>query len=239
MSWGPQRRFWQAAHVRPAPDGFTVALDARTLQTPAGVPLLLPTEALARAIAAEWDALEAEVMPERLPFTRAANAAIDRVGLHRDAVVDGIAVYGDSDLLCYRAAAPAALAERQAVAWDPWLLWSAQALHAPLVAVTGVMHHPQPAPSLAALRAAVDAEDGFGLTALHELVALSGSLVLGLAVARGALDAETAWTLSRVDETWQAEQWGLDAEAEAAAERRRDAFLQAQALITLAAPPAG
>jgi chaperone required for assembly of F1-ATPase len=233
VNWGPQRRFWQTATVRPEPDGFAIALDARLLRTPAGAPLVLPTEALADAIAAEWAALDTEIRPERLPFTRSANSAIDRVIPHCAAVVDAIAAYGETDLLCYRAATPAALADRQAAAWDPWLHWSARTLHAPLVAVTGVMHHPQPDRSRAALRAAVADLDAFRLTALHDLVALSGSLVLGLAVARGALDAAEAWDLSRLDETWQAEQWGLDAEAEAAAAVHRGNFMRARALLDL------
>ena len=235
MTWAPRRRFWRAAVVRPEPGGFAVSLDARLLQTPAGAPLLLPTPALAQAVAAEWDALDAEIRPERLPFTRAANSAIDRVARQRDAVVEAVADYGGSDLLCYRAAEPDSLAARQAAGWDSWLQWSARELRAPLVAVTGVMHHPQPAPSLAALRAAVAAHDAFALTALHELVALSGSLVLGLAVSRGALDGAAAWELSRIDETWQAEQWGLDAEAEATAEIRRADFLRARDLLALLA----
>jgi chaperone required for assembly of F1-ATPase len=232
MSW-PRRRFWRAAQVQPEAGGYGVALDARALRTPEGAPLAVPTAALAQAIAAEWEAVDGEIRPERLPLTRAANSAIDRVARRREAVVEGIADYGHSDLLCYRAAEPATLAARQAAGWDPWLQWSAQALHAPLIAVTGVMHEPQPAPSLAALRAAVAEEDAFGLTALHELVSLSGSLVLGLAVARRALGAAAAWELSRIDETWQAEQWGLDAEAEAAAEARRADFLRAEAMLAL------
>ena len=146
-------------------------------------------------------------------------------------VVDAIAAYGASDLLCYRAAAPEALAERQAAGWDPWLRWAARRHGAPLVAVTGVIHQPQPPASLAALRRAVAAHDAFELTALHELVALSGSLVLGLAVAEGALEPERGFALSRLDETWQAEHWGLDAEAEAAAAAREADFLQARRLL--------
>jgi chaperone required for assembly of F1-ATPase len=236
--WAPRRRFWRAATVRPAPGGFAVDLDDRPLRTPASRPLVLPTEALARAVAAEWDALGSEIDPHRLPLTRAANSAIDRVAGQRDAVIDAIAGYGGSDLICYRADAPAGLVARQADGWDPWLAWSARTLGAPLVAVAGVMHQPQPAPSLAALRAAVTEQQAFGLTALHELVTLSGSLVLGLAVARGALDAEAAWELSRIDETWQVEHWGLDAEAEAASERRRKAFLRAAAMLALLGEPA-
>ena len=149
--------------------------------------------------------------------------------------MDAIAAYGGADLLSYRAAAPEALAERQAAGWDPWLSWAARNLGAPMVAVTGIVHEPQPAPTLAALRAAVEAHDAFALVALNELVTLSGSLVLGLAVARGALDAEKAWELSRIDETWQAEQWGADAEAEALAAGRRDDFLRARRLLDLLA----
>ncbi len=233
MSWTPQRRFWQRAEVRPRDDGFAVALDGRPLRTPAGAPLLLPTAALAAAVAAEWQALTAEILPERLPFTRAANSAIDRVAPQRAAVVEAIADYGGTDLLCYRAEGPATLVARQAAGWDPWLEWAARTLSAPLLPVTGVMHRAQPPESLAALHAAVAAEDAFGLAALHELVTLSGSLVLGLAVARGALDAAAAWELSRLDETWQAEQWGLDSDAEAAVAIRRTAFLQARDLLAL------
>jgi chaperone required for assembly of F1-ATPase len=228
-----RRRFWKAAAPAPESGGVGVRLDGRPLRTPAGATLLVPTGELAAEIAAEWDALDGEIDPGRLPFTRAANAAIDRVAPRPGPVVDAIAEYGGSDLLCYRAGGPAALVARQAAAWDPWLLWSARALDAPLVAVTGVMHAAQPAASLAALRTAVAAEDAFGLVALHELVALSGSLVLGLAVARGALAPEEAWNASRLDEAWQAEQWGLDAEAEAAAAVRRADFLRAARLKAL------
>ena len=126
MSWGPRRRFWRTATVRPADGGFAIELDARPLNTPAGAPLSVPSAALAEASAAEWDALEAAIAPARLPLTRAANAAIDRVAPRPEPVVDAIAAYGASDLLCYRAATPEALAERQAAGWDPWLRWAAR-----------------------------------------------------------------------------------------------------------------
>jgi chaperone required for assembly of F1-ATPase len=238
LTWTRQR-FWRRAAGSPSASGHGVLLDDQPLMTPAGAQLVVPTAALAAAIASEWDVIEAEVLPERLPLTRAANSAIDRVAPRQAAVVDAIAAYGASDLLCYRAAAPAALAGRQSAGWDPWLQWAARTLSAPLVAVTGVMHEPQPPASLAALRAAVAAEDAFALVALHELVSLSGSLVLGLAVRRGALDAAVAWNLSRLDETWQAEQWGLDSESEAAAARRRADFVRANRMLVLLAEGAG
>lgn len=233
MSWAPRRRFWTQAGVRPLDAGYGVDLDDRLLQTPARRALVLPTRALARAIAAEWNAIEAEIRPEALPLTRAANSAADRVAPDPTPVVDAIAAYGDSDLLCYRAEEPLALVQRQAAAWNPWLEWSGRVLGAPLLAVVGVMHHPQPAESLARLRAHVAGCDAFGLTALHDLVSLSGSLVLGLAVSRGALDPGDAWELSRIDETWQAEQWGEDAEAQAQAERRHADFLRAEHFLQL------
>ena len=233
MNWTSRRRFWESASVHPEAGGFTVSLDSRPLRTPGGAALLVPTESLARAVAGEWDALDDEIRPERLPLTRAANSAIDRVAAQREAVIDSIAAYADTDLVCYRAASPDALVARQAAAWDPWLAWSAGSLGARLVAVTGVMPYPQPAAALAALRARVAGRDTFALVGLHELVSLSGSLVLGLAVADGALAPEAAWELSRIDETWQAEQWGLDSEAEAAATKRRADFLQAHHLLTL------
>lgn len=229
-----RRRFWKAAALVAEGTGFAIWLDTRPLRTPAGAALVVPTEALAAAVAAEWDALENEIRPDLLPVTRAVNVAIDRVAPNPGPVVEAIAGYGGTDLLCYRAPEPASLAARQADGWDPWLTWSSRTLGAPLVAVTGVMHEAQPPASLAALRAAVAAEDAFGLTALHELVSISGSLVLGLAVARGALDPAEAWALSRIDEDWQAEQWGLDAEAAAAASIRSEDFLRAAALRRLA-----
>lgn len=233
MSWAPRRRFWTQAAVRPLEAGYGVNLDDRPLQTPARRVLALPTRPLAEAIAAEWNAIEAEIRPECLPLTRAANSASDRVAPDPGPVVEAIAAYGGSDLLCYRAEEPLALVQRQSVAWNPWLEWSGNVLGAPLLAVVGVMHHPQPADSLVRLQAHVAEHDAFALTALHDLVTLTGSLVLGLAVSRGALGAEAAWDLSRIDETWQAEQWGEDAEAEAQAQRRRADFLRAEHLLHL------
>ncbi|MFT3971996.1 MAG: ATP12 family protein [Amaricoccus sp.] len=233
MSLTPRKRFWTAARPRAEGTGFGVSLDARPLKTPSGAALVVPTEALAAAIAAEWDALDGEIRPERLPLTRAANSAIDRIAPDPAPVIDAIAEYGGSDLLCYRAIRPQALADRQAAGWDPWLAWAARSFHAPLVAVAGITHQPQPAASLAALRAAVAEHRPFALAGLHGLVALSGSLVLGLAVSRGALAPGEAWGIGRIDETFQAEQWGLDAEAEAAAEASRADFLHSARLLTL------
>ncbi len=233
MSWGPKKRFWTEVTVRPEVDGHGINLDGRPLRTPEKRLLVLPTLALAEAIAAEWRSIEGAIEVERLPLTRAMNTAIDRVSFDPDAVVDALLPYGDTDLLSYRAESPALLRQRQSEAWDPWLDWSARTLSAPLIPVSGVMHQPQPETSLRALRHAIAAHDPMELTALHDLVTLSGSLVLGLAVSHGALSAAEAWRLSRIDEAWQTEQWGADDEAEQAAAARAEAYLSAETLLIL------
>ncbi len=233
MSWAPRGRVWTTVTITATGDGHAVLLDGRPLRTPAKRDLAVPSAALAAAIAAEWDAVTDRVAPELMPFTRAANTAIDRVAGAREAVIDGLAAYGGADLLCYRAEEPEQLRRRQNAAWDPWLDWAAETLGAPLVVVGGIMHRPQPPTSLAALRREVARHDALELTALHDLVTLSGSLVLGLAVSRGAIDAASAWGLSRIDELWQAELWGIDDEAAAAAAAKSLAFAQCETLLGL------
>jgi len=230
--WARRRRFWTAAEAVALEAGWGVALDGRPVHTPARAPLVAPTEAAARACAAEWAAQADPFDPATMPVTRALNVAIDRVAGARDAVIDEIAGFGETDLLCYRAPGPQALAARQAAAWDPWLEWARETLGAPLVCAQGVMFAAQPEASLAALREAVAARDPWRLTALHALVSLSGSLVLGLAVEEGA-DPGAAWAASRVDEDWQAEQWGADAEAAEAAARKAADFADAARLSAL------
>jgi chaperone required for assembly of F1-ATPase len=231
-AWSP-RRFWTEATVVPEGNGFTVHLDTRPVRTPLKAPLILPTKALAQAVAAEWQAQTGKVDPATMPFTRTANSAIDTVASHFDAVVDMLAAYGETDLLCYRATGPAALIARQSAAWDPLLDWAAEAMGAPLRVTNGVMHVDQPATSLATLKAAVQALSPFQLAAFHDLVAISGSVVLALAVTRGRLAADDAWTLSRIDETWQIEQWGADAEAAEISALKHAALLQADRFYAL------
>jgi len=230
--WAP-KRFWKVARTEPAEGGFTVRLDGRAVKTPAKAALVVPTLALAEAIAAEWDAQEGTVRPETMPFTRAANSAIDKVVPQLDEVRGLIAAYGGSDLLCYRAEGAEALAARQAAGWDPVLGWAATQLGAPLMATAGVMHIAQPEQSLARLTGAVAAFSAFELAALHDLVALSGSLVLALAVTDRHLPADEAWRLSRIDEDWQAELWGIDEEAAESAALKKADFLRAARFFEL------
>ena len=230
--WAP-KRFWDRASVAPAPGGHTVQLDTRPVRTPQKTLLVLPTEALAQEVAAEWQAVQGQVDPARMPFTRIANSALDKVAPQFAAVADMLADYGGSDLICYRAEAPEGLVAQQAAAWDPLLAWAADALQAPLRPTAGIMPRPQPEASLQALRRAVHALTPFQLAAFHDLVALSGSLVIAMAVTRGRVAAEAAWDLSRIDEAWQIAAWGEDAEAAEITALKRADFLRADRFFAL------
>ena len=230
MSEWKARRFWQAAAIRPDAAGWQVALDDRLLRTPGKQPLILPTSALAGAIAAEWDAQKDLIDPATMPLTRAANSAIEKVLPQFAAVAGMLADYGGTDLLSYRADQPEELIGLQAEGWDPLIDWAATALRAPLRITHGVIPVPQDPEVLARLHQVVIGLDLFGLTALHDLVTLPGSLILGLAVIRGRIDGETAHRLSRIDEDFQISRWGKDDEAAQAARSRRCALIDAARL---------
>jgi len=225
------KRFWQTVSVAEAEGGFAVQLDSRRVMTPGKLPLIVPSRAMAEAVAAEWDAQEDEIRPLTMPVTRAANSAIERVRPQHAAVVTNLAAYGETDLTCHRADAPAALAARQAQAWDPLLDWAAETLGARLHPTVGVLPIAQPPGSLDALKATVAKFDPFQLTGLYDLVTLSGSVILGLAVAHRHVDPETGWAASRIDEDWQIEQWGADEEAAQAAEVKRAQFHSADRFL--------
>jgi len=231
MSEWAAKRFWKSAAVVPVEGGFTVQLDGRGVKTPARAPLVVPTRAVAEMIAAEWQAQGEKIAPETMPATRAANAAIDKVRGQFDEVAALVAAYGETDLLCYRARFPAELRARQDAAWDPLLNWSSDRFGLRWVVTEGVMPQAQPPETLARLDAQVARFSPFELTAFHDLVALSGSLVIGLAATEGRDAAEELWQVSRIDEDWQAQKWGEDDEASALAARRRQGFLFAAAFF--------
>lgn len=230
--WKP-KRFWTAVEITEAPAGYGIELDGRPVKTPAKRALLVPTRGFAQAVAAEWEAQGELIEPQNMPFTRTANAALDKVAVQHAEVADMLAAYGDSDLLCYRAEQPAELVARQSERWDPLLAWAEQALGARLEARTGVIHVPQDAQALAALRARVHALSDFQLAAFHDLVSLSGSLILGFAATQDVQTIQALWEISRLDEIWQAEQWGKDDEAEAAAAIKQMAFEHARTVFDL------
>ncbi|MFV0474425.1 MAG: ATP12 family chaperone protein [Pikeienuella sp.] len=227
------KRFYKLAAAQEAQGGWTVALDGKPIRTPARAGFLTPGRALAEAAAAEWMAQEREIKPASMPITRAVNTAIDRTGPEHAAVVEMVAGYGGSDLVSYRAEAPAELRRRQAEGWDPLIAWAEATHGAKLIATTGVMHALQPEDGQQRLRAAVAAHDAFRLTALYDLTALSGSLVIALAVAGGRLGVEEGWRLSRIDEIWQEEQWGHDEEAASLAALKYIDFNAAKVFLDL------
>jgi chaperone required for assembly of F1-ATPase len=230
------KRFWSEVSVAEADGGFAVHLDARRVMTPGKLPLTLPTRPMAEAVAAEWAAQEDEIQPLTMPVTRGANSAIERVAPQRTEVAAMLTAYAETDLTCHRAETPEALAARQAAAWDPLLDWVSETFGARLFPTAGILPVEQPRQSLDRLDTHVAAFDAFQLTALHDLVSLSGSLVIGLAVAHDRLDPDAAWPISRIDEDWQIEQWGRDEEAEAVASEKRRDFLRAKTFWALAAP---
>lgn len=212
------KRFYTTVDIAPHADsGFVVTLDGRTLKSPAKKPFPLPSRALAQAVAAEWAEQGEQVAPHTMPLTQFASTAVDRVGPERATIVAGTAAYAETDLLCYRAEEPAELAERQARLWQPLLDWAALRFDAVLKVQIGLMPTPQDPQALNALRAAVEAHDDWRLTALQTATSACGSLVVALALLDGRLDADAAFEVSQLDETWQIEKWGEDAES---AERR-------------------
>lgn len=228
MSAWKQKRFWEQVQVIETAEGFTVELDGRAVKTPAKAGLFLPSRAMAEAIAVEWQAQEEAVNPNTMPCTRSANAAIDKVRIQHAEVADMLADYGDSDLLCYRAETPRELVSRQNDLWDPALDWAESALGVRLLKRQGLLHKRQEVEALQTLRAKVHALSAFQLAAFHDLVSMSGSLILGFAAAENWRSVGEIWTLSRLDELWQEEQWGPDDEAQAEAEIKRQAFLHAK-----------
>jgi chaperone required for assembly of F1-ATPase len=214
------KRFYREAASAPAPGGFAILLDGRPVKTPARRPLEVPTEALAEAIADEWNAQGEEVDPQAMKLTGLANAAIDRVAPDPAAFARTLAAYGESDLLCYRAEGPEPLVERQAEQWDRLLAWARRRYDVDFETIRGVMHRPQPAETAERLARAVTARDPFRLAALSPLVTLSGSLVIALALAEGEIGRDRAWAAATLDEAWQAERWGADPLAAEAFEAR-------------------
>lgn len=235
MSDWKAKRFWKEVCVTEVDTGYGIALDGRPVRSPYKTLLAVPTRPLAEAIAAEWDAQEGLVKPEAMPLTRMGNSALDKVAPQRAEVVAHLAEYGQTDLLCYRAERPSALVGRQAQNWDPVLDWAETALAARLLVRPGLMPFEQPQEAVTRIRDLVDGFDTFGLTGLHDLIGLSGSAVLGLAVALGHIDGQEAWRLSQIDEDWQAEQWGADDEASETSALKAAGFLDAERFLRLSA----
>lgn len=220
------KRFWKDVRVEQAEGRWRVLLDGRSPKTPAGEPLILPTEAVARLVADEWAAQGEHLDPGSMPATRLAATAIDRIPLARVETAEEIARYAGSDALCYFADGPTTLIARQEAAWGPWLDWAEREHGVRLHRAEGNAHVAQPVDSTTRVRDLALEIDDFALTGLATATGLYGSAILALAVQRGALTGEDAFDLSRLDEAFQEEQWGVDAEAaERTASRREEAML--------------
>ncbi len=230
-----RKRFYERAQVvdTGVDGGAQILLDGKPVKTPARHALVAPTHPLAHAIAAEWETQKDVIDPALMPLTRLANAAIDAVRDASAAVTDEIAKYLDTDLLCYRADAPAALVDLQSAAWDPVLHWAREQFGSRFVLAQGVVHVPQSREAIAAVRAAIPA-DPWRLAAVSSITTLTGSALLALALAHGALDADAAWAAAHVDEDWQMSQWGKDDLALARRAFREAEFRAAVAVLKFA-----
>src|SRR5579862_2320959 len=226
-----RRRFYEGATAVPISAGYAVRLDDKPIRTPARRVLAAPTLALAEAIAAEWQAQQDLIDPAKMPLTRLANAIIDGVADAPLPVADEIAKYLASDLVFYRAGSPPGLVERQARHWDPILDWARRALGADFKLGEGVVYVAQPPAALAAARATIPAEP-WRLGAVNAITTLTGSALIALAMAHGALAADAAWQAAHVDEDWNMAQWGRD---EMAIARRDFRFAEFQAAATVLA----
>lgn len=229
------KRCYRTVGVEPVDSAFTLVLDGKSMPTPARRPMIVPSAALADAIAGEWRAQVDMIKPETMPLTRLVVTAIDRVADHRDQVVAQIASFGQTDLLCYPAALPLELARRQQELWQPLLDWARRRFDLSLNISKGIVPVSQSPRLLGALTAVVAGYDDLTLAALHAATTASGSVIIGLAVVEGQTGVDLAWQASQVDESFQSERWGEDAEARARGLALRAELEAAARLIALAA----
>ncbi|MDI6026060.1 ATP12 family chaperone protein [Corticibacterium sp. UT-5YL-CI-8] len=226
------KRFYKEAGVAETEHGFAVQLDGRPVRTPGRAVLALPTHAAATLVAEEFAAQAEHIDPVSMPVLRLVNTAIDGVATDPQAVLEDILRFASTDMLCYRADSPERLVQRQNDIWDPVLDWARSALGARLVLAEGVMHVEQPRESIAAFGVHLSLrQEPLRLAALHLMTSLTGSALLALAVDFGELTGEEAWLAGHVDEDWQIEQWGHDAEAVARRAARKRDMMAAVALL--------
>ena len=227
------KRFWKEVTVEGDGAGWGIRLDDRPVRTPARGPLVVPTRALAEAIAEEWRSVADKVDPRAMPLTGLANAAIDRVLPDRLAFASGLAKYAEADLVCYRAQGPDGLVRRQEKEWSKLLAWGRRRYDVEFATTADLMHVPQPRATVERLTHAVAALDAFRLAGLSPLVTIGGSLLAALAVLENAITPGEAWQAVSIDERWQLEQWGADREAEAVLENRQRDFFAAARFLEL------
>lgn len=230
------KRFYKSVSVEAAGDGTAsarVLLDGRPIRTPAKRALEVPTRVLAEAIADEWSAQGEVIDPSTMPITRIANSVIDAVAAEAEAVAADIAAFAACDLVCYRADAPEELVARQMVAWDGVVAWAERRLATRFLLAVGVTPVEQPDNVRANVLRSIEGVPPFRLAALHVVTTLTGSALLALALAERHMTADEVWSAAHVDEDWQIEQWGEDAEATARRTYRRSEFDAAAKILAL------
>ncbi|NRP85736.1 hypothetical protein GFPCMMHI_01637 [Ensifer adhaerens] len=221
------KRFYKDVTINPGKDGHAIALDGKVVKTPARHSLALPTEALAKLVAAEWARQVDVIDPATMPVTRLVNSAIDGVATESQAVFDEIVRFSGSDLLCYRANEPERLVARQSERWNPVIEWAAREIGARFILAEGVIHQQQPREAISSFAAALRKYDTpMELASLHTITSMTGSAILALAFAEGWLPLADVWSLAHLDEDWTIEHWGSDEEA---AHRRAQRFEEFQA----------
>ena len=216
------RKFYKKAEYEALDGAFVIKLDGRIVKTPSKVDLVIPKEDLAEAISHEWNEQEEFIKPDKMPLTKLTNTAIDRVETRSTEIIDEIAKYISSDLLCYRAENPKELVEQQGERWDSVLSWAENALGIRLNVTRGIVHVDQPDASIVAAKQELGKYDAFILSGLHNMTTLLGSGILPLAIIKKHISADDAWDMAHIDEDWQAQQWGVDEEAKARREKRKN-----------------
>ena len=227
------KRFYEDVQLIQEDKGYFITLDGKKIRTPSRQMLELPAPTLAQAIVSEWRDQIEEIRPAEMPLTQLANTAIDRTRSHRAGVIEQVASYAQTDLLCYRAAMPRDLAERQVAGWQPLLDWGEAEFGASLAVTTDLAPLEQSEQSLLAIHTTVVKQDVFSLTGLHAATAASGSVIIGLALLRRRLGADEAWSLAQLDEHYQSGRWGEDPDATAQRESVRRAMTDASSFMVL------
>lgn len=218
------RRFYKTASLAERDGGFGVALDARTLRTPGGAVFVAPTQALAELCTAEWDAQGEHIVPASMPVSQLAFATLDWTRKNREQLADYVMGFGETDLCCHRADAPADLVAAQAQVWDPIVRWAEEVLGVALPVVTGIVAARVDEATLTRLREHALALDDFTLTALSQSTGLAGSALIGFAFVRGELSPEAAFEAAAFDNLWSLQRWGEDAQARSRLDGQRAEF---------------
>jgi len=233
MSEWKQKRFWKNVYVDSSKVGYFIKLDEKILKTPAKKKMVLPTEALANKVALEWDQQVEEIDPITMPFTKSANAVLDKVSEQYEEVSSLLSEYGETDLLYYRADSPSELQKRQKTGWDPIVKWAENTFEVQINCGTGIVYIPQNEKLFSETRKQINNLSIFELMAFYDMVSITGSLILSLAIINKRLSAQQAYQLSRIDEQWQLEQWGEDEEAKVASNQKNIAILHSEEFFAL------